>query len=149
MIAARADWRSHWRNAALTPIGCSAQKLISKTAAARATRQPLQTRLHCSSTKRNRASLFPASQKGTERVLSELKSKNIPHAQIGSVITDSLRVTVNDENLRLAGRGVARSLVEFNPAGSGKRFRADPEFVMRKRTHGHPERKSRDPATKT
>jgi len=31
--------------------------------------------------------------------LSELKSKNIPHAQIGSVITDSLRVTVNDENL--------------------------------------------------
>jgi phosphoribosylformylglycinamidine synthase subunit PurL len=37
--------------------------------------------------------------KNTERVLSELKSKNIPHAQIGSVITDSLRVTVNDENL--------------------------------------------------
>jgi phosphoribosylformylglycinamidine synthase subunit PurL len=37
--------------------------------------------------------------KNTERVLSELKSKNIPHAEIGSVITDSLRVTVNDENL--------------------------------------------------
>ena len=37
--------------------------------------------------------------KNTERVLSELKSKNIPHAQIGSVIADSLRVTVNDENL--------------------------------------------------
>ena len=37
--------------------------------------------------------------KNTERVLSELKSKNIPHTQIGSVITDSLRVTVNDENL--------------------------------------------------
>jgi phosphoribosylformylglycinamidine synthase subunit PurL len=37
--------------------------------------------------------------KNTERVFSELKSKNIPHAQIGSVITDSLRVTVNDENL--------------------------------------------------
>src|SRR6266446_6099924 len=37
--------------------------------------------------------------KNTERVLSELKSKNVPHAQIGSVITDSLRVTVNDENL--------------------------------------------------
>jgi phosphoribosylformylglycinamidine synthase subunit PurL len=37
--------------------------------------------------------------KNTERVLSELKSKNIPHAQIGSVITDILRVTVNGENL--------------------------------------------------
>jgi phosphoribosylformylglycinamidine (FGAM) synthase-like enzyme len=37
--------------------------------------------------------------KNTERVLSELKSKNIPHAQIGSVITDSLRFTVNGENL--------------------------------------------------
>jgi phosphoribosylformylglycinamidine synthase len=37
--------------------------------------------------------------KNTERVLSELKSKNIPHAQIGSVITHSLRVTVNGENL--------------------------------------------------
>jgi phosphoribosylformylglycinamidine synthase len=37
--------------------------------------------------------------RNTERVLSELKSKNIPHAQIGSVITDSLRVTVNGENL--------------------------------------------------
>jgi len=37
--------------------------------------------------------------KNTERVLSELKSKNIPHARVGSVITDSLRVTVNDENL--------------------------------------------------
>src|SRR5207248_10928422 len=37
--------------------------------------------------------------KNTERVLSELKSKNIPHEQIGSVITESLRLTVNDENL--------------------------------------------------
>ena len=37
--------------------------------------------------------------KNTERVLSELKSENIPHAQIGSVITDDLRVTVNGENL--------------------------------------------------
>jgi phosphoribosylformylglycinamidine synthase len=37
--------------------------------------------------------------KNTKRVLSELKSKNIPHAQIGSVITDSLRATVNGENL--------------------------------------------------
>jgi phosphoribosylformylglycinamidine synthase subunit PurL len=37
--------------------------------------------------------------RNTERVLSELKSKNIPHTQIGSVITDSLRVIVNGENL--------------------------------------------------
>ena len=38
--------------------------------------------------------------KNTERVLSELKSKNIPHAQIGSVIADDLRMTVNGENLK-------------------------------------------------
>jgi phosphoribosylformylglycinamidine synthase len=37
--------------------------------------------------------------KNTERVLSELKSKNIPHAHIGSVVIDSLRVTVNGESL--------------------------------------------------
>jgi phosphoribosylformylglycinamidine synthase len=37
--------------------------------------------------------------KNTAQVLSELKSKNVPHAQIGSVITDSLRATVNGENL--------------------------------------------------
>jgi phosphoribosylformylglycinamidine synthase subunit PurL len=36
--------------------------------------------------------------KNTELVLSELKSKNIPHAQIGTVIAD-LRITVNGENL--------------------------------------------------
>src|SRR5205814_3453268 len=34
---------------------------------------------------------------------------------------------------QLAGRGVARPLVEFNPASSGKRLRADPEFVIRYR----------------
>src|SRR6266480_124294 len=38
--------------------------------------------------------------KNTELVLSELRSKNIPHAQIGSVIADDLRITVNGENLR-------------------------------------------------
>jgi phosphoribosylformylglycinamidine synthase len=43
--------------------------------------------------------IISCEQKNAGRVLSELKSKNIPHAQIGSVITDSLRVTVNDENL--------------------------------------------------
>jgi len=37
--------------------------------------------------------------KNTELVLSELRSKNIPHAQIGSVIADDLRITVNGENL--------------------------------------------------
>ena len=37
--------------------------------------------------------------KNTERVLSELKSKNIPHAQIGSVIADNLRITGSGENL--------------------------------------------------
>jgi phosphoribosylformylglycinamidine synthase len=36
--------------------------------------------------------------KNTERVLSELESKNIPHAQIGSVIADDLRITAG-ENL--------------------------------------------------
>src|SRR5207302_456001 len=35
--------------------------------------------------------------KNTELVLSELRSKNIPHAQIGSVIADDLRITVNGE----------------------------------------------------
>ncbi len=38
--------------------------------------------------------------KNTELVLSELRSKNIPHAQIGSVIADDLHITVNGENLR-------------------------------------------------
>src|SRR5881392_3387487 len=37
--------------------------------------------------------------KNTELVLSELKSKNIPHAQIGSVIADDLRITQSGENL--------------------------------------------------
>jgi phosphoribosylformylglycinamidine synthase II len=37
--------------------------------------------------------------KNAERILSELKSKNIPHAQIGSVIADDLRISVNGENL--------------------------------------------------
>jgi phosphoribosylformylglycinamidine (FGAM) synthase-like enzyme len=37
--------------------------------------------------------------KNTARVLSELKWKNIPHTQIGSVITDGLRITMNGENL--------------------------------------------------
>jgi phosphoribosylformylglycinamidine synthase II len=37
--------------------------------------------------------------KNTERVLSELKSKNIPHAQIGSVIADDLHITGSGENL--------------------------------------------------
>jgi phosphoribosylformylglycinamidine synthase II len=37
--------------------------------------------------------------KNTERVLLELKSKNIPHAQIGKVIADDVRITVSDENL--------------------------------------------------
>jgi phosphoribosylformylglycinamidine (FGAM) synthase-like enzyme len=36
--------------------------------------------------------------KNTEQILSELKSKNIPHAQIGSVISDILRISVNGEN---------------------------------------------------
>src|SRR6266567_620865 len=37
--------------------------------------------------------------KNTELVLSELKSKNIPHAQIASVIADDLRITQSGENL--------------------------------------------------
>jgi len=37
--------------------------------------------------------------KNTEPVLSELRSKNIPHAQIGGVIADDLRITANGENL--------------------------------------------------
>jgi len=37
--------------------------------------------------------------KNTELVLSELRSKNIPHAQIGGVIADDLRITANGENL--------------------------------------------------
>ena len=37
--------------------------------------------------------------KNTERILLELKSKNIPHAQIGKVIADDVRITVSDENL--------------------------------------------------
>jgi phosphoribosylformylglycinamidine synthase subunit PurL len=37
--------------------------------------------------------------KNTELVLSELKSKNIPHAQIGSVVADDFRITASGENL--------------------------------------------------
>jgi len=37
--------------------------------------------------------------KNTELVLSELKSKNIPHAQIGSVIAGDLRITASGECL--------------------------------------------------
>jgi len=37
--------------------------------------------------------------KNTEPVLSELRSKNIPHAQIGGVIAYDLRITANGENL--------------------------------------------------
>jgi len=37
--------------------------------------------------------------KNTERILLELKSKNIPHAQIGKVIADDVRISVSDENL--------------------------------------------------
>ncbi len=37
--------------------------------------------------------------KNTELVLSELKSKNIPHAQIGSVIADDFRITAGGESL--------------------------------------------------
>jgi phosphoribosylformylglycinamidine synthase II len=37
--------------------------------------------------------------KNAEQVLSELKSKNIPHGRIGAVIADDLRISVNGENL--------------------------------------------------
>jgi hypothetical protein len=37
--------------------------------------------------------------KNIDRILSELKSKNIPHAQIGAVTADNLRISVNGENL--------------------------------------------------
>jgi phosphoribosylformylglycinamidine synthase subunit PurL len=37
--------------------------------------------------------------KNTGRILSELKSRNVPHAQIGAVTADSLFITVNGENL--------------------------------------------------
>src|SRR5205814_8597440 len=37
--------------------------------------------------------------KNTKRVLSELRSKNIPHAHIGSVIADDFRITVDGETL--------------------------------------------------
>jgi len=37
--------------------------------------------------------------KHTGRILSELKSKNIPHAQIGTVTADNLRISLNGENL--------------------------------------------------
>jgi phosphoribosylformylglycinamidine synthase subunit PurL len=43
--------------------------------------------------------IISCDQKNTERVLSELRSKKIPHAQIGSVIADDLRITVNGKNL--------------------------------------------------
>jgi len=56
----------------------------------------------------NAATLFNEAQsrvivscdpKNAERILSELKSKNIPHAQIGTIIADDLRITVSGENL--------------------------------------------------
>ena len=37
--------------------------------------------------------------KNAERILSELRSKNVPHAQIGSVIRDDLRISVCGQNL--------------------------------------------------
>jgi phosphoribosylformylglycinamidine synthase II len=37
--------------------------------------------------------------KNIDRILSELKSKNIPHAQIGAVTADNLRISANGENL--------------------------------------------------
>jgi len=37
--------------------------------------------------------------KNAERILSELKSKNVPHAQIGSVTRDDLRISVCGETL--------------------------------------------------
>jgi len=37
--------------------------------------------------------------KNAQRVLSELKSKNVPHAQIGSVIRKDLRISVCGQNL--------------------------------------------------
>ena len=43
--------------------------------------------------------IISCSPKNAERVLSELKSKNIPHAQIGSVIGNDLRISVCGENL--------------------------------------------------
>ena len=59
-IAAKAAWRSHWRNAVSIPLGCSAQTLIAAVAL-RATRTRLtETRLQPCSTNRNRASSFPA-----------------------------------------------------------------------------------------
>jgi len=33
------------------------------------------------------------------RILSELKSKNVPHAQLGTVTANELRISVNGENL--------------------------------------------------
>jgi phosphoribosylformylglycinamidine synthase subunit PurL len=56
----------------------------------------------------NAAILFNESQsriiiscdpKNTGRILSELKSKNIPHAQIGTVTADNLRISLNGERL--------------------------------------------------
>jgi hypothetical protein len=43
--------------------------------------------------------IISCSPKNAERILSELKSKNVPHAQIGSVIRNDLRVSVCGENL--------------------------------------------------
>lgn len=42
--------------------------------------------------------IISCSPKNAERVLSELKSKNVPHAQIGSVIRDALRISVCGQN---------------------------------------------------
>jgi len=43
--------------------------------------------------------IISCNPKNAERILSELKSKNVPHAQIGSVIRNDLRVSVCGENL--------------------------------------------------
>ena len=37
--------------------------------------------------------------RNTKRILTELESKNIPHAQIGNVMAEDLRISVNGENL--------------------------------------------------
>ena len=101
MIAARADWRSRWRNAALAPIGLLGAEIGFENWSVRcAGETPAST--NAATLLFNEAQsriIISCEPKNTERVLSELKSKNIPHAQIGSVITDSLRVTVNGENL--------------------------------------------------
>ena len=43
--------------------------------------------------------LISCDPKNTDRILSELKSKNISHAPIGGVTADNLRISVNGQNL--------------------------------------------------